>query len=154
VCHVPEVSGVFPSLTVKENILVFARVNGVNDPIETVVEALPSLEAHLNQVAGTLSGGQKQMLALARTCVVKPQLILLDEVSLGLAPKIVDGLFAFLRRLASTGVSLLLVEQYFHRALDLADKVYMLNRGRVVFTGEPSELDADSIIRSYISLDV
>ena len=102
-----------------------------------MAEAFPRLGERLDQRAGTMSGGEQQMLALARAYVAGSKTVLLDEVSMGLAPKIVDEIFEFLHRLATEGAALLLVEQYVARALDLADFVYILNRGRVAFAGEP-----------------
>jgi len=112
--------------------------------------AFPPLGERLSQVAGTLSGGEQQMLALARCYVTKPTVVLLDEVSLGLAPKVVDDVFAFLETLVAEGTSLLLVEQYVTRALRLADYLYILTKGRLTFAGEPTELDADEVFREYV----
>jgi branched-chain amino acid transport system ATP-binding protein len=110
----------------------------------------PRLGERLAQRAGTLSGGEQQMLALAHAYVADPGVVLLDEVSMGLAPKIVDEIFAYLGGLAGQGVALLLVEQYVTRALALADYVYILNKGRVEFAGEPGELGDDRILASYL----
>jgi branched-chain amino acid transport system ATP-binding protein len=97
-----------------------------------------------------MSGGEQQMLALARAYVQSPSVVLLDEVSMGLAPKIVDEIFEFLRTLTAGGTSLLLVEQYVTRALEAADYVYLLDRGVVSFAGEPGELDSAAIFASYL----
>ena len=105
--HVPEGRGIFASLTVRENIALFAGKSSVGDALESAAEEFPVLVRRLKQVAGTLSGGEQQMLALSRTFMGTPKVILLDEVSLGLAPKIVDELFEFLTKLAASGVSLL-----------------------------------------------
>jgi branched-chain amino acid transport system ATP-binding protein len=94
------------------------------------------------------------MLALARTYVQHPHVVLLDEVSMGLAPKIVDEIFQFLQMLRGQGVSLLLVEQYVTRALAVADYVYLLNRGEVSFAGEPSELQGEDVFTQYIGADI
>jgi branched-chain amino acid transport system ATP-binding protein len=150
VCHVPEGRGVFPSLTVRENLLlqVSARDAGT---IDRAVDAFPILGERMAQTAGTLSGGQQQMLALARAYLSNPSVILLDEVSMGLAPKVVDEIFEFLHRLSEQGSALLLVEQYVTRALAVADYVYMLNKGEVTFCGDPGELNDDDVFASYLS---
>jgi branched-chain amino acid transport system ATP-binding protein len=101
-----------------------------------------------------MSGGEQQMLALARTYVQTPKVALLDEVSMGLAPKIVDEIFEFLSLLRSQGSSLLLVEQYVTRALAIADYVYLLHRGEISFAGEPSELEDEDVFAQYIGADV
>jgi branched-chain amino acid transport system ATP-binding protein len=152
VCHVPEGRGVFPRLTVRENLLLQASVGGLDDPIERAVAAFPRLGARLAQVAGTMSGGEQQMLALARAYIQSPKVVLLDEVSMGLAPKIVDEIFEFLRVLAETGSSLLLVEQYVARALDIADFVYVMKKGRVTFAGESGEIGSEAIFDDYIGV--
>ena len=149
VCHIPEGRAVFPGLTVRENLLTFAK--GRSDEVLTrATEAFPVLAGRMGQRAGTLSGGEQQMLALARAYVTEPRVVLLDEVSMGLAPKVVDDIFAFIRLLAATGASLLLVEQYVSRALELADHVYVLNRGRVTYSGPPADLDEENVLTGYL----
>jgi branched-chain amino acid transport system ATP-binding protein len=150
VCHVPEGRGVFPSLTVRENLRLQAPAGRENEALERAGDVFPVLRSRLDQVAGTMSGGEQQMLALARTYVCGPRVVLLDEVSMGLAPRIVDQIFEFLGRLRDEGISMLLVEQYVTRALALADYVYLLQRGRVAFAGEPAELDGDELFRRYL----
>lgn len=154
VSHVPEGRGIFPGMTVRENLVLFAEKGAESSAIERAVDAFPILGERMGQIAGTLSGGQQQMLALSRCYVTKPRVVLLDEVSLGLAPKIVDEIFEFLDRVVAEGASLLLVEQYVVRALRIADYVYVLNRGRVVFAGEPGELNEKDVFRSYIGTDI
>ncbi len=149
ICHVPEGRGVFPALTVADNLLVQSPPGETDEAIERAVDAFPRLGQRLGQVAGTMSGGEQQMLALARAYVQTPTLVLLDEVSMGLAPLIVDEIFLFLERLAKQGTSLLVVEQYVTRALAICDYVYLLNKGSVAFAGEPSELDAEEVFASY-----
>ena len=151
-CHVPEGRGVFPSLTVRENLSLQSPAGKEAESIEKAVSAFPRLGERLSQLAGTMSGGEQQMLALARTYVQSPTIILLDEVSLGLAPKIVDEIFEFLARLRATGASLLLVEQYVNRALAIADRVYLLNRGEVVFSGDPASVDEASLFEQYVGV--
>jgi branched-chain amino acid transport system ATP-binding protein len=150
VCHIPEGRGIFRSLTVRENLVTFSRPGEEEKAIASAVEAFPRLGERIHQVAGTMSGGEQQMLALARAYVQKPRFVLLDEVSMGLAPKIVDEVFAFLERLAARGAALLLVEQYITRALHAADYVYLLNPGEVSFAGEPDELNADAVAAQYV----
>lgn len=149
ICHVPEGRGIFPSLTVKENLRLQAPGRD-RRPIEEAVEAFPRLGERYDQVAGTLSGGEQQMLALARAYVARPAVVLADEVSMGLAPAIVDDIFGRLRQLAERGAALLIVEQYVSRALALADYVYLMNKGRIVFAGEAREVDERELEASYL----
>ena len=151
VCHVPEGRGVFRSLTVRENLALYAGTTDA-DPVDLAVQAFPSLGRRLGFLAGQMSGGEQQMLALARAYVQRPRVVLLDEVSMGLAPKIVDEIFAFLEVLAGGGTSLLLVEQYVTRALAAADWVYLLSRGEIAFAGEPGELDSDAVFSEYVGI--
>jgi branched-chain amino acid transport system ATP-binding protein len=104
----------------------------------------------LTQQAGTLSGGEQQMLALSAARVRRPDVVLLDEVSTGLAPQVIDEIFTFLTSLAAGGASLLVVEQYVSRALALADYVYILRHGKVSFVGEPVELSDDAVFANYL----
>ena len=154
ICHVPEGRGVFSSLTVRDNLVLQSAKGDEEDAIARAVSAFPRLGERLTQVAGTMSGGEQQMLALARTYVQHPTLVLLDEVSMGLAPKIVDEIFEFLTLLRGQGASLLLVEQYVTRALAAADYVYLLNRGEIAFAGEPAELDDADVFASYVGADI
>jgi branched-chain amino acid transport system ATP-binding protein len=148
VCHVPEGRAIFPGLTVAENL----RLLGGRSPdaLDRAVEAFPVLGHRVGQLAGTLSGGEQQMLALSRAYLTDPRYVLLDEVSMGLAPIVVGTIFEFLRGLAATGTALLIVEQYVAKALELADLVYVLHKGSVAFCGEPAELDTDALARSYL----
>jgi branched-chain amino acid transport system ATP-binding protein len=149
-CHVPEGRAIFPGLTVRENLVMFSPPHAESESIALAVDAFPRLASRLGQTVGTMSGGEQQMLALARAYVRRPRIVLLDEVSLGLAPKIVDEIFVFLARLAAEGSSLLLVEQFVTKALAIADYVYLLDRGRVAFAGEPSELDGHDLFAAYV----
>ena len=153
VCHVPEGRGIFRALSVKENIRLQANPALDLDPVPAVAEAFPRLGERLDQRAGTMSGGEQQMLALAHAYVAGSSTVLLDEVSMGLAPKIIDEIFDYLRRLAEQGAALLLVEQYVQRALELADFVYILNKGRVQFVGEADELGEEQILASYLGVE-
>ncbi len=146
----PKGRGVFPTMTVRDNVLLQARPGHEREALDRAVTAFPRLGKRMSQIAGTMSGGEQQMLALARAYVQRPAVVLLDEVSMGLAPKIVDEIFVFLRALAAEGTSLLLVEQYVTRALEAADYVYLLDRGRIGFAGEPGEVDSDAIFAGYL----
>ncbi|GAA0607850.1 ABC transporter ATP-binding protein [Sporichthya brevicatena] len=150
VCHVPEGRGVFRSLSVRDNLLLQAVKGDQSEALNRAVTAFPRLGERMAQTAGTMSGGEQQMLALARAYIQKPRFILLDEVSMGLAPKVVDEIFAFLEMLAREGASLLLVEQYVTRALAAADFVFLLNRGSVAFAGQPAEIDAEELAERYV----
>jgi branched-chain amino acid transport system ATP-binding protein len=153
-CHITEGRAVFPGLTVADNLRMFAPRRERSAAVQRAVEAFPRLGERLGQLAGTMSGGEQQMLALARAYVQRAPLILLDEVSMGLAPILVEEIFGFLGRLAREGHSLLLVEQYVAKALDLADLVYVIVRGRIVFAGEPAELIGTDIFAQYMASDL
>jgi branched-chain amino acid transport system ATP-binding protein len=152
-CLIPEGRGVFPHLTVRENLLLQVPPGRDKAGVERGIDAFPVLGDRLGQRAATLSGGQQQMLALARCFVARPKLVLLDEVSMGLAPKIVEEIFEALAKLAAQGVSLLLVEQYVTKALEISDAVYLLNRGEITFSGSPSDLDEDAVMRGYLGIE-
>ena len=149
-CHVPEGRGVFPTLTVRDNLRLQTPDDLDDATLDAVGAVFPRLAERIDQTAGTLSGGEQQMLALAHAYVADPSVVLLDEVSMGLAPTIVDVIFEYLGKLAASGPALLLVEQYVGRALALADYVYVLRKGRVEFAGEPGELGEDAILASYM----
>lgn len=149
VCYVTEGRAVFPSLTVAENLRLMGD-GSRRDHHEPAIGAFPVLGRKLGQIAGTMSGGEQQMLALARAYLTNPSYLLLDEVSMGLAPIVVDEIFESLAALSAQGVALLIVEQYAAKALALADFVYVLQKGSVAFAGEPSELDIDQLAASYL----
>ena len=150
VCLIPEGRGIFPGLTVRENLLMQVPPWKKGSDFDAAVDAFPVLGERLSQRAGSMSGGQQQMLALGRCFLSEPSVVLLDEVSMGLAPLVIDEIFAALQKLADAGVALLVVEQYVNRALAMADLVYLLDRGETVFSGPASELDADEIVRRYL----
>jgi branched-chain amino acid transport system ATP-binding protein len=154
ICHVPEGRGIFGSMTVRENLLLQARAGDERAALERAVDAFPKLGQRMAQQTRTMSGGEQQMVALARAYVQTPRVILLDEVSMGLAPRVVEEIFQFLARLASHGVSLLIVEQYVKRALAASDFVYLLNRGEIAFAGEAGEVDSEGVFSAYLGADV
>jgi branched-chain amino acid transport system ATP-binding protein len=154
VCHVPEGRGVFPPLSVRENLLLFSPPGEEDVGLERALEAFPDLAGRLDQTAGTMSGGQQQMLALARAYIAGGRVILLDEVSMGLAPIIVDEIFTFLERVAAEGVSLLLVEQYVNKALAIANYGYILSRGQISFAGDAAELADEDVFSRYLGIEV
>jgi branched-chain amino acid transport system ATP-binding protein len=151
VAHVPEGRGTFASLTVDENLRLGAyarRDNGVRASIARVFELFPRLEERRTQRAGTLSGGEQQMLAIARALMLKPKLMLLDEPSLGLAPKLVRELFKTLRRIKEDeGTAMLVVEQNANLVLEFADAAHVLETGRVVLSGAAEEVSKDETMR-------
>jgi len=151
-CLLPEGRGIFPSLSVRENLIIQSPKGKESDSIERAVVAFPELGNRLHQVAASLSGGEQQMLALVRTIVSEPKVVLIDEASLGLAPLVVDRVFDTVRRIASTGVSLLLVEQYVTRALELADWVYVLSRGQIVSSRASKDLRAEDVFEQYLGI--
>jgi branched-chain amino acid transport system ATP-binding protein len=150
VCHIPEGRGIFRSLSVRENLALLAGSAYRGDPVARAVELFPALANCLDRAAGRLSGGQQQMVALSRAYLSSPRYVLLDEVSLGLAPVVVDVIFDFIATLRGTGVGLLLVEQYVQRALSLADYVYLMSQGSITAPVRPEDLDPDEVLRRYV----
>lgn len=148
-CLVPEGRGVWRNLTVREN-LRLQLPKGAPLVLDPAIEAFPALKAKLDQRAGELSGGQQQMVALCRAFLNEPQVVLLDEVSMGLAPIVLDEIFAAMRAIADRGVSLLIVEQYVARALSIADQAYILSQGSISYSGAASDLDEHEIARHYL----
>lgn len=147
---IPEGHSIFRQLSVRENLAMYVGGKGVAEAVDRAASIFPILGERLSQEAGTLSGGQQQMLALCRALVTDKQLILADELSVGLAPVIVDEIFAAVELLLAEGRSLLIVEQYVSRVLTLADYVYILNKGRVVFVGEPSQCHDTHVFEQYL----
>ena len=156
IAHVPDGRGTFLRVTVEENLQLGAMIRrdraGIAADIERVYEHFPRLKERRGQQAGTLSGGEQQMLAVGRGLMLRPRLMLLDEPSFGLAPLVVEELFAILRRLnQETGVAMLIVEQNAALALELAEHAYLLETGRVVMDAPAAVIGADeSIRRSYL----
>ncbi len=149
--HAPEGRGIFLNLTVRENLELGAYLRrdraGIAADAEKAYALFPILAERRAQVSGTLSGGEQQMLAVARALMSRPRLLLLDEPSLGLAPQVVERIFAVLREVSASGVSLLLVEQNAHKALQLAHRAYVLETGNIVMTGTGRELLASPEVR-------
>jgi len=146
---VPQGRRIFPTLTVRENLVVSGRSRaGAPVPwnLERVVNLFPRLKERLQQVAGSLSGGEQQMLAIGRALMGNPRVLLMDEPSEGLAPLIVAGVGRTIARLKQEGQSILLVEQNIKLALDLADEVVILNTGRVAFSGSAGEVRSDQVL--------
>ena len=148
-CHIPEGRGIFPSLSVRENVVLFVDRGDEKDAWARAVDTFPVLGDRRRQIAGTLSGGEQQMLALVRAYGADPRLVLVDEASLGLAPLVVDNIFEFLEKIARQGASLLIVEQYVSRALELAGTVYLLNQGEIVYSGPTEGLSEERIFELY-----
>jgi branched-chain amino acid transport system ATP-binding protein len=152
-CLIPEGRGIFPSLTVRENLTLYVPKGHEREAYERAIDTFPVLGNRKSQIAGTLSGGEQQMLALVRAYVANPKLVLVDEASLGLAPLVVNAIFEFIERIAAEGVSLLIVEQYINRALALASAVYLLHQGQIVYSGPSAGLDEERVFALYTGVD-
>lgn len=149
-CHVPEGRGVYRNLTVEENLTMMSPPGTVAEGIEKATATFPILGKRLSQKAGTLSGGEQQMLSLSAAYLRKPSIVLVDEPSLGLAPIIVDVVFEFLKTLKTEGIALLLVDQYALRTLAIADNAYVLRRGQIAYAGGAGELLNGNMFEQYI----
>jgi branched-chain amino acid transport system ATP-binding protein len=155
IAHVPEGRMVFPNLTVKENLELgaFLRKNSreVSQDFDKIFSFFPRLHERLKQLAGTLSGGEQQMLAIGRALMARPRLILMDEPSLGLAPILVKGIFEKIQQINAQGITILLVEQNAHMALKISHRGYVLETGRIVLEGTRQELESnDEIRKAYL----
>lgn len=149
-CHIPEGRGIFRNLTVRDNLLMSLPPWAKTKTVEPAMEAFPILKTRASQTAGSLSGGEQQMLAVARAYLSQPSVVLLDEVSIGLAPLVIDRIYESLNILAQNGIALVLVEQYVHRALELCHTIYVVNHGTIRFNGTPDQLDQDTLTAEYI----
>lgn len=152
VVQVPEGRRLFDTLTVEENLIAGSASRSRQDcarGIERVFSLFPEITAHRRRVAGYLSGGQQQMVAIGRALMSDPRLLILDEPSLGLAPQIIDGIFGVIRQLRDDGVTVLLVEQNASLALRVSDHAYIMDRGRVVLDGPPEALLRNDDVREF-----
>jgi branched-chain amino acid transport system ATP-binding protein len=152
---VPENRLVFPALTVRENLMAGAYrrrdKTAIHADIDKMFDRFPRLKERIEQSAGTLSGGEQQMLAVARGLMSRPRMLLMDEPSVGLAPLVVAEIFLIIRQLHQEGVSIFLVEQNAHMALKVAQHFYLMEQGRVSFSGTPGQLAEDDVIqRAYL----
>jgi branched-chain amino acid transport system ATP-binding protein len=150
--QVPEGRRVFANLSVKDNLEMGAYTRrdkqGIHQDMAKVFEIFPRLKERIRQVAGTLSGGEQQMLAMGRALMTKPRLLLLDEPSMGLAPILVDEIFSVIRNINQTGTTVLLVEQNAYKALGLASRAYILETGEIIKSGPASELMKDDSVKA------
>ncbi|MEA2983156.1 MAG: branched-chain amino acid transport system ATP-binding protein [Alphaproteobacteria bacterium] len=151
---VPQERGIFPSLTVRENLVVFARAGGTGAwTLDRIFELFPSLRARERNLGFQLSGGEQQMLSIARALMLNPALLLLDEPSEGLAPMIVREIIEVLKRLKREGLAILLVEQNLRTAFALGDRHHVMNKGEICFTGSSAELEGnEEVLRNYLSV--
>jgi branched-chain amino acid transport system ATP-binding protein len=155
--YVPENKRLFPRLTVGDNLRLGSYLHrGKADrdrPLEVVFSLFPRLEERLQQAAGTLSGGEQQMLAIGRALMTRPRLLMLDEPSQGIMPKLVDEIFAAVQSIRDTGVTVLLVEQRLAECLEIADRAYVLQTGRLILSGTAAEVrDNPEVRRAYLGI--
>jgi branched-chain amino acid transport system ATP-binding protein len=150
---VPQERGIFPSLTVRENLTVFARADKGGWTLQRIFDLFPGLHARERNLGFQLSGGEQQMLSIARALMLNPSLLLLDEPSEGLAPLIVQEIIEVLKRLKGEGLAILLVEQNLRAAFALADRHHVMNKGTICFTGSTAELEGNEfVLRNYLSV--
>jgi len=154
--QVPEGRKVFPNLSVHENLELGAFTRGRerrSDNLDKVYDTFPRLKERVTQLAGTLSGGEQQMLAIGRGLMAEPILLILDEPSLGLSPLLVEEMFGLISKLHSSGLAVLLVEQNVGQSLDIADRAYVMENGQIRFTGTPAQLLAsDTLRQAYLGM--
>lgn len=149
--YVPQLSNIFPEMTVKENIQIGLVASKGNYEIvkESIFSLFPQLEKKLNVKAGTLSGGERQMLAISRALVSRPKLLIMDEPTAGLSPAMTQSLFEAISRVEKLGITILLVEQNVQKALQVSSKVMILVQGKKVYEGSPNEISSDEKIAEY-----
>jgi branched-chain amino acid transport system ATP-binding protein len=157
IAHVPEGRKLFGSLSVRENLELGAYTprarSSLSESLESVFAYFPELKGRQGQLAGSLSGGEQQMCAIGRGLMAKPRLIMIDEMSLGLAPLIVQKMFDNVREIAESGVTVLLVEQHINRALELADRAYVLEEGSIALSGPADEMaDNEHVRKLYLGV--
>lgn len=154
ICHVPEGRRIFYTMSVRENLMMGNYIHGMSDfpkKLERVYSLFPRLKERDKQLGGTLSGGEQQMLAIARAMVTGGDMVLFDEPSMGLAPLIIRDIFSIIKELQSEGKTILLIEQNANMALSIADRAYVLENGRIVLSGPAAEVKADKQVqRSYL----
>jgi branched-chain amino acid transport system ATP-binding protein len=158
ICHVPEGRRLFPRMTVDDNLTLgaYTRRDGsglVQQDRERVFELFPRLRERQSQIAGTLSGGEQQMLAIGRALMSQPKLLMMDEPSLGLAPILVETIFQIVAEINQQGIPILLVEQNAHKALEVAHRAYVLETGSIVKTGPGKELlESEDVAKAYLGM--
>jgi branched-chain amino acid transport system ATP-binding protein len=152
-CHISEGRAVFKRLTVRENLLMQAERGRDKEAMERAAAVFPVLGDRMAQVVGTMSGGEQQMLAMARAYVREPRIVLVDEPSLGLAPLMVDVIFEFLEHelVAKRGVAVLVVDQFVGRVLDMAQDAYVMSRGQIAFAGTADKLRSSDLFAHYLA---
>jgi len=155
ICHSPEGRRIFPRMTVKENLELGAFLRNdktaVNADMERVLDLFPRLKERIKQTAGTMSGGEQQMLAVSRALMGDPKLLLLDEPSMGLAPVLVELIFDTIVKIRKQGITILLIEQNATAALEVADRAYVLESGKVKMSGSAKELSSDDkVTKAYL----
>jgi branched-chain amino acid transport system ATP-binding protein len=157
IIHVPEGRGLFSTLTVQENLELGAYTpkarKSTRESLEHVFSLFPRLKERQRQMAGSLSGGEQQMCAIARGLMAKPRILMIDEMSLGLAPVLVQAMFEIVREISGSGYTVLLVEQQIHRALQIADSAFILENGRTALSGSTAELiNNEHVKRVYLGM--
>ena len=152
ICDIPEGRGIFPSLTVRENIILQSPRHREEEGIAQAVELFPVLGRRLQQIAGSMSGGEQQMLSVVRSYLANPRIVLFDELSLGLAPIIIGQIYDYIARVLERGVAVLIVEQYVNRVLQIADQVYLLDKGGVAISGTAEEVRRQDLFAHYMGI--